>query len=123
MTQLASTSDRPGPSPRRNWLSCASAGAAANSNSANVVRILSFLRDFDIDPLHHVVVITGGIEDQIEGLRGAGAVGRLGHEGEASAPLRRQAMRPLAPGKSSQVGCELGGAPGPAAIVGDVHAG
>src|SRR6202171_5499809 len=67
--------------------------------------------DVQRDALHDIVMITGRVEDELEGLRGAGAIACARHHGERTALRRRNRVGPLAARESPVVLSERGGAP------------
>src|SRR5690349_20756082 len=67
--------------------------------------------DLDRDLLHDVVVVAGGVEDQLEGLRSALPVAGLRHDGVGALLLGLEARAPLSPRITAEVGPELRLAP------------
>src|SRR5258706_10828107 len=76
--------------------------------------------DFQIQPLDHVVVIAGGIVDQLLDLGFARAAGGARHDDHRAALAGRYRKRELAERKTSQILAKPGYAPGSSGIGGDL---
>src|SRR5215472_2904429 len=121
--QLASTCARPEPSlssMRRSWAATMPAASASAMTSGRVF-IGAPSDSCDLDPLHHVVVIAGGIRNQLGGLRGAGAIGCTRHDDHRTRRRWRDGETEAAKRKTPEVRAKRGVAPRAPAVGGDVH--
>src|ERR1700675_150707 len=73
--------------------------------------------DVQRDALHDIVMITGRIENELEGLRRAGAIACASHHGEGTALRSRDQVGPLAEREASVILPERRGAPALATVL------
>src|ERR1035437_1536373 len=73
------------------------------------------------DRLHHVVVVTARIEQQLRRLDRAGIAGGAHHDGERAGPVRAHAEVPGAKGEATEILAERRATPGGTAVAGQFH--
>src|SRR5258707_1337772 len=124
------TWSRPGPGFNSSLDSCACVvpatrrAAIATAIFSVIVCLLAPVRLLDSrgvqrELLHHVVVIAGRIENEVERLRHALLIGGARHDDVIAGALRAITVSPRPEGKAAQVFAQFGHAPRAAAIGGD----